>query len=165
MLTLYLLRHAKSSWDDAAQQDFERTLTNRGREACALLGEFIQEKRIDFDLVLVSTAVRTRETIELVKERAKFRGEVRYDERIYEATVSQLLEIISQIDNDRESVLLVGHNPGIEELLALLTGEQQRVTTANFAKIKFEATKWSADLAHKGTLEWIVQPKEIQSRG
>lgn len=161
MLTLYLLRHAKSSWDDASQPDFERPLANRGREACALIGEFIEEKGIDFDLVVVSTAVRTRETIELVKERAKFRGEVRYDERIYGATVSQLLEIVSQIDNDRESVLLVGHNPGIEDLLALLTGEHQRVTTANFAKIKLEATKWSGTLANKGTLEWIIRPREI----
>ena len=161
MLTLYLLRHAKSSWDDASQPDFERPLANRGRKACAMIGEYIQEKGIDFDLVLVSTAVRTRETIELIKERAKFRGEVRYDERVYEATVSQLQEIIAQVDNDRESVLLVGHNPGIEELLALLTGEQQRVTTANFAKVKLKATKWSGNLANKGTLEWIVRPKEI----
>ncbi len=160
MLTLYLLRHAKSSWDDG-QRDFERPLSNRGREAAALIGEFVQEKGIDFDLVLVSTAVRTRETIELIRERAKFRGELRYDERIYEATVSQLLEVISQVDSDRESVLLVGHNPGIEELLALLTGKQQHVTTANFAKIKLAATNWSASLANKGTLEWLVRPKEM----
>ena len=161
MLTLYLLRHAKSSWNDASQPDFERPLANRGREAAALIGEFIREKGIDFDLVLVSTAVRTRETIELVKERAKFRGEVRYDERIFEATVSQLLDVISQVDSARESVLLVGHNPAIEGLLALLTGEQQHVTTANFAKIKLEATKWSASLSNKGTLEWLVRPKEM----
>ncbi len=161
MLTLYLLRHAKSSWGDASQPDFERPLANRGREACATIGEFIQEKGIDFDLVLVSTAVRTRETIKLIQECAKFRGEVRYDERIYEASVSQLLEIISQIDNDRESVLLVGHNPGIEALLALLTGEQQRVTSANFAKIKLRAAKWSGNLVNEVTLEWIVRPKEI----
>jgi phosphohistidine phosphatase len=83
MLVLYLLRHAKSSWDDASQQDFERPLTDRGREACALIGELIQEKGIEFDLIVVSTAVRTRQTIELVKERAKIHGEVRYDERIY----------------------------------------------------------------------------------
>jgi len=162
MLTLYLLRHAKSSWDDTSQQqDFERPLANRGRKACALIGEFIEEKGIDFDLVLVSTALRTRQTIELVKERAKLRGEVRYDERIYEATVSQLLEVISQVDNDRKSVLLVGHNPGLEGLLTLLTGEDVRVTTANLAKIKIKATKWSANLANKGTLDWIVRPKEV----
>lgn len=161
MLTLYLLRHAKSSWDDESKQDFERPLSSRGRKACALIGEYIEEKGIDFDLVLVSTSVRTRETIELIRERAKFRAEVRYDERIYEATVSQLLDVISQVDSDQKSVLLVGHNPGIEELLALLTGDQQHVTTANFAKIKLKVTKWSANLAGKGTLEWIVRPKEI----
>jgi len=161
MLTLYLLRHAKSSWDDASQQDFERPLNNRGRKACAVIGEVIEEKGIDFDLVLVSTALRTRQTIELVKEWAKLRGEVRYDERIYEATVSQLLEVISQVDNDRKSVLLVGHNPGLEGLLTLLTGEDVRVTTANLAKIKIKATKWSANLANKGTLDWIVRPKEV----
>ncbi|HYV82108.1 MAG TPA: histidine phosphatase family protein [Pyrinomonadaceae bacterium] len=161
MLTLYLLRHAKSSWDDASQKDFERPLNNRGRKACEVIGEVVEEKGIDFDLVLVSTALRTRQTIELVKERAKLRSEVRYDERIYEATVSQLLEVISQVDNDRKSVLLVGHNPGLEGLLTLLTGEDVRVTTANLAKIKIKATKWSASLANKGTLDWIVRPKEM----
>ena len=161
MLTLYLLRHAKSSWDDASQQDFERPLNNRGRKACEVIGELIEEKGIDFDLVLVSTSLRTRQTIEFVKERAKLRGEVRYDERIYEATVSQLLEVISQVDNDRKSVLLVGHNPGLEGLLTLLTGEDVRVTTANLAKIKIKATKWSASLSNKGTLDWIVRPKEM----
>ena len=161
MLTLYLLRHAKSSWDDASQQDFERPLNNRGRKACAVIGEVIEEKGIDFDLVLVSTALRTRQTIELVKERAKLRSEVSYDERIYEATVSQLLEVISQVDNDRKSVLLVGHNPGLEGLLTLLTGEHVHVTTANLAKIDINATQWSANLANKGTLDWIIRPKEM----
>jgi len=161
MLTLYLLRHAKSSWNDASQRDFERPLSDRGREACALIGEFIEEKGIEFDLILVSTAVRTRETIELVKERAKLDSEVRYDDRIYEATVSQLLEVISQVDNDREHVLLVGHNPGMEELLTLLTGEHLRVTTANLSRIKIQATKWSDSLANTGTLDWIIRPKEI----
>src|SRR5215213_4931384 len=156
MRTLYLLRHAKSSWADESMRDFDRPLANRGREACATIGEFIKEKGIDFDLVLVSTAVRTRETIELVKERAEFRSEVRYDERIYEATTSQLLEVISQVDDDRESVLLVGHNPGIEDLIAVLTGEHVHVATATFAKIKINATQWSANLVKTGTVDWIV---------
>src|SRR5215212_1891130 len=153
MLALYLLRHAKSSWADESMRDFERPLSNRGRKACAIIGELIAEKGINFDLVLVSTAVRTRETFELVQQRAKFSAEVRYDERIYEATTSQLLEVISQVDNDRQSVLLIGHNPGIEDLLAVLTGEHVHVTTANFAKININATAWSANLANTGTVE------------
>ena len=161
MLTLYLLRHAKSSWADESMRDFDRPLANRGREACAVVGEFIEEKGIEFELVLVSTAVRTRETIALVKDRAKFQAEVRYDERIYEATTSQLVEVISQVENDRKSVLLVGHNPGIEDLLALLTGEHHQVTTATFAKIELNASEWSANLINAGTLDWIVSPKEL----
>ena len=161
MLTLYLLRHAKSSWADQSMRDFERPLVNRGREDCAIIGEFIEEKGIEFDLVLVSTAVRTRETIELIKDRAKFRSEVRYDERIYEATTSQLLEVIAEVDDDRESVLLVGHNPGIEDLLPLLTGEHVQVTTATLAKIELKGSDWSANLANNGTLAWIVRPKEL----
>jgi phosphohistidine phosphatase len=161
MLTLYLLRHAKSSWADESMQDFDRPLANRGREACAIIGEFIREKGIDFDLVLVSTAVRTRETMELVKERAKLRCEVRYDERIYEATTSQLLEVIAEVADDRESVLLVGHNPGIADLLALLTSRHVQVPTATFAKIEISASEWSANLANNGTLAWIVRPKEL----
>jgi len=161
MLTLYLLRHAKSSWADESMRDFDRPLANRGREACAIIGELIAEKGIDFDLVLVSTAVRTRETLDLIKQRAKFNGEVRYDERIYEATTSQLLEVISEIENDRESVLLVGHNPGIEDLLALLTRRHVRITTANFAKIDINVPTWSANLVNNGTLDWIIRPEDI----
>lgn len=161
MRTLYLLRHAKSSWADESRRDFDRPLANRGREDCAIIGEFIDEKGIDFDLVLVSTAVRTRETIQFVKERAEFDSEVRYDARIYEATTSQLLEVIAEVDHDRENVLLVGHNPGIEDLLALLTSEHVQVTTATFAKIELKASEWSANLTNTGTLAWIVRPKEL----
>jgi len=161
MLILYVLRHAKSSWADESMRYFDRPLASRGREACAVIGEFIEEKGIHFDLVLVSTAVRTRETIALVKERAKFQAEVRYDERIYEASTSQLLEVISQVESDRKSVLLVGHNPGIADLLALLTGEHHQVTTATFAKIDIKALEWSTNLADVSRLDWIVRPKEL----
>jgi len=142
-------------------RDFDRPLANRGREACAIIGDYIKDKRIDFDLALVSTALRTRETIELVKERAEFGGEARYDERIYEATTSQLLEVISQVDNGRQSVLLVGHNPGIQDLVAVLTGEHVSVSTATFAKIDIKTPEWSANLVNNGTLEWIVRPKDL----
>lgn len=160
MLTLYLLRHAKSSWADESMRDFDRPLAPRGREDCASIGAFIEEKGIAFDLVLVSTALRTRETIEFVKERAKLSGEVRYDDRIYEASTSQLLEVISQIENDRASVLLVGHNPGIEDLLKVLTGEHVHVSTATFAKILLNTDAWSTNLINNGTLDWIVNPEK-----
>ena len=73
MRTLYLLRHAKSSWKDEALPDFERPLAGRGREACGVLARYIQSEKVEFDLILSSTAVRARETIELIRQRAKLR--------------------------------------------------------------------------------------------
>jgi phosphohistidine phosphatase len=162
MRNLYLLRHAKSSWKDETLADFERPLAGRGRRACDTIGKYIQTNQLEFDLVISSTAVRARDTIDLVRQRAKLRVEVRYDERIYEAGVERLVEVISQIESDKKSVLLVGHNPGFEDLLQHLTGEQLSFTTGALAKINLKVSKWSEPFDGKATMEWLVTPKELE---
>jgi phosphohistidine phosphatase len=142
--------------------DFERPLANRGRKACETIGKFILANELEFDLVVSSTAVRARDTIEIVKQHSKLRAEIRYDERIYEATTERLLEVASQIESDRKRVLLVGHNPGFEELVQLLTGVTQAFPTAAFAKINLKISKWSEPFAGKATLDWFVTPKEFE---
>ena len=164
MRTLYLLRHAKSSWKDDSLPDFERPLAGRGRRSCETIADLIRSEQIEFDLLLSSTAVRARETIERVRQHAKLRTELRFDERIYEATADRLLEVINQIESDRKTVLLIGHNPGFEDLLQLLTNELQPVPTACLAKVKMKISKWSEAGENKGTLEWIVRPKELESK-
>src|SRR6185436_19986621 len=109
MRTLYLLRHAKSSWKDANLADFDRPLSGRGRRACETVGVFLKDKEITFDLVVSSPALRARQTTELVLRAAKMRPELRFDERIYETTTTRLLEIVSQFENESKVVLLVGH--------------------------------------------------------
>jgi phosphohistidine phosphatase len=162
MRTLYLLRHAKSSWKDPSKSDFERPLANRGRKACEIAARIIQDRGLEFDLVLCSTAIRARETVDLVSKYAKLRSELRFDERIYEATVSELLEIISQLENDRKEVLLVGHNPGFEELLYFFSGVDQGFPTASLAKIKLKVSKWSDSFDKKTTVEWVARPKDFE---
>ena len=162
MRTLYLLRHAKSSWKEESQLDFERPLAGRGKKACGLIAKHIQSEGIEFDLLLSSSAVRARETIELIRQQAKLRSELRFDERIYEAPVTRLMEIISEVENDRKVILVVGHNPGMEELIHALTGEEQGMPTAGLAKIKLKVSKWSEVGEANGTLEWIVRPKELE---
>ena len=162
MRTLYLLRHAKSSWKDPSQADFERPLSNRGRKACEIVARLIQDRGLEFDLVLCSTAIRARETIDLVSKYAKLRSELRFDERIYEATVLELVEIVSQLENDRKEVLLVGHNPGMEELLYLFSGAEQRFPTASMAKIKLKVSKWSDPFDKKATVDWVARPNELE---
>jgi len=161
MKTLLLLRHAKSSWKDAGLQDFDRPLNERGKKAAEMMGRFIKNKQVAPDLLLSSPAIRARETIEIVIETAKLKSELRYDERIYEASPLRLLEVVSQIEEERKIVVLVGHNPGMEELLKLLTDCVEHMATGTLAKIDFKAAGWDDVLNEKGGLDWIVSPKEL----
>lgn len=162
MKTLLLLRHAKSSWKDAALADFERPLNDRGRKAAGLIGKFIAKQDVNIDLVISSPAVRARETIDLVLRAAKRSPELRFDQRVYEASPTRLLEITSQIEDDRKSVMLVGHNPGMEELLALLVGAEQHMPTASLARVVLSSKKWDKILAEKGVLESFVRARELK---
>ena len=163
MKTLLLLRHAKSSWEDPTLQDFERPLNGRGREAAKRIGRYIKKRRLCPDLVLSSPARRAKETVKLVLNAAGMKVDVRYDERIYEAEPLQLVEVVSQAPADKSLVLLVGHNPGMEELLQLLTGHSERMPTAALAKIKFHIQEWNMLVTAQGSLEGLVKPKELGS--
>ncbi len=162
MKTLFILRHAKSSWKDSSQPDFDRPLNGRGKRSAALIGGFIRRQEIKLDLILSSPAVRARETVEIAMKSAGLPGEIRYDQRIYEAGPVRLLEVISQIDEDKNAVLLVGHNPGLEELVESLTGKWERMNTGSLAKVRIGSTKWSKTVGKKGDLDWLVRPKELE---
>ena len=162
MKTLFLLRHAKSSWKDETLADFERPLNRRGKRAAETMGNYFKSKAIVPELIVCSPAVRARETLELVSHAAKWATEVRYDQRIYEASGLRLAEVVSQIDSDRKSAMLVGHNPGMEELLFLLTAERVEIPTGTVAKIEIKASKWVHSADKRASLEWLVKPRELE---
>jgi phosphohistidine phosphatase len=159
MRTLYLLRHAKSSWNDASLRDFDRPLKERGRETARVIGERLASEKPAVSLVICSPAVRTRQTWEIVAKSSGLRVAERFDERIYEASLRDLLQVVSEISADEQVVILIGHNPGFEELLAFLTGESRRMPTCALAKIKLES--WEHLKARQGSLEWLITPKEL----
>ena len=161
MKALYLLRHAKSSWKEAGLQDFDRPLNHRGREAAPRVGQHIQKSGLRIDLMLSSPAVRARQTAALVREAAGISAELLYDERIYEADTARLLEVVRQAAESAEALLLVGHNPGMEELVKLLTGVDERMSTAALACVSLDVEKWSKVREGTGRLEWVVRPKEL----
>jgi phosphohistidine phosphatase len=161
MKTLYLLRHAKSSWKDETLLDIERPLNGRGRRASHIIGNFLKREKIIPDLVLSSSAVRARQTTDIVITAAKLITDLRFDERIYEADPGRLLEVIKQIEKSKKTVLLVGHNPGLEELLKLLTGSDETMPTGALTKVVLKASNWAAVGDKGGTLEWIVRPKKL----
>jgi phosphohistidine phosphatase len=164
MKTLLLLRHAKSSWKDAGVKDFDRPLNQRGLKAAPAVGKLMKKRKLQPDLVISSPAERARQTTELVLAGAGLKTEVRHDERIYEATGARLLEVVTQIEDDASVVMLVGHNPGLEELLAVLTDETLSMSTAALACVALNLEKWSKVRAGSGQLEWLVKPKEIKSK-
>lgn len=162
MKTLLLLRHAKSSWSEPGRRDFDRTLNERGLRAAPLVGAFMRERKLQPDIIFCSPAERAKRTASLVVEAAGWRVAPRYDERIYEADTSRLLEVLAGASAGAGVVLLVGHNPGMGELIARLTGEARRVPTAALACIVLEIENWSEASTLGGRLEWLVTPKELK---
>lgn len=157
MKTLFLLRHAKSSWKDQSVSDFDRPLKKRGVEASRTIGLFLREQNILPDLILSSPARRTTETIEIVRKTAQLPSELQFDKRIYEATSMKLLEVLSEVNPAVGSVLMVGHNPGMENALELLTQKFLPMPTAALAKINLSTDDWTT-LLNQGELEWLLKP-------
>ena len=161
MRNIYLLRHAKSSWDDPAATDFERVLNERGLRAALMMGEYAQRIGIRPELVVCSTAARTRETAAIFLPAVGISVDPIFTDKIYEATTGQLLELIAEIDNKFSSLLLIGHNPGIEGLTGVLTGENEIVPTATLITISVDVDKWCNISPGCGRLVSIMRPKEL----
>jgi phosphohistidine phosphatase len=161
MKSLLVLRHAKSSWENSELSDFERPLNKRGFEAIQLIGQEFYRLNLEPNLILSSPAKRAKQTAILVKESGGINCEIRYEETIYEASVMRLLHLVSEIDDKFNSVLLVGHNPGLEELIRVLTGKIQVMPTATLAKLDLDIESWSEVAAECGSLDLAITPKEL----
>jgi phosphohistidine phosphatase len=160
MKTLFVLRHAKSSWENPDWSDFERPLNARGLDAARFIGGLIYERGLAPQIIVSSPAKRAKQTAVLVKEIAEISRAVAFDERIYEASPLTLFNLIRELDEKWESVLLIGHNPGFENLVRVLTGEIVSMPTAALAKITLDIEKWSALESGVNQLEFLIRPKE-----
>jgi phosphohistidine phosphatase len=160
MKTLFVLRHAKSSWENPDWADFERPLNARGLDAARFIGGLIYERRLAPQIIVSSPAKRAKQTAVLVKEIAEISRAVAFDERIYEASPLALFNLIREFDEKWESVLIVGHNPGFENLVRILTGETVSMPTAALARINLDIEKWSALESGVNELEFLIRPKE-----
>lgn len=165
MKTLLILRHAKSSWDNPDLADFERQLNEQGLKDAPFVGKLMREREVRVDLVLSSPAQRARETATLVKQTAGFAAEIRYDERIYEASPISLLYLLAETPDEFAAVLLVGHNPGLEGLIKILIGGIQPMPTAALAEINLNIEHWREIASGCGKLNFIIRPKdEMEAR-
>lgn len=135
--TLILLRHAKSDWS-GSEADIDRPLAERGRAQAPLAGRWLADRVGRVDLAIVSPAKRARETWELVSAQLAEAPPHRLDDRVYAASAERLLEVIREVPDDAGSVILVGHNPGMEELASNLSGDEVTLRTSGIAEIGVE---------------------------
>jgi phosphohistidine phosphatase len=142
-------------------RDFDRPLKKRGREAADRIGERLAAEKLGNPLVICSPAVRTRETADIVLKSANLQIEPRFDERIYEASLRELVQVVNEIGDETEVAIMIGHNPGFEELLSFSTGEHRAMPTCALAKISFGDVSWQDVRAGEGSLEWFIAPKEL----
>lgn len=159
MKRLSLLRHAKAE-PDSSRRDFYRSLNERGRQAAARMGEEIRELGVDFDLVLASPARRVAETISGLGQMSPT-----FDQRIYNATCEQLLDLVQSVDDKVRSLLIVGHNPGMALLTLSLTSDVRILTdgfpTAALAEIELAIDRWDEAAHDKGRLTRFIDPKKL----
>lgn len=163
-----LLRHAKSSWADATLEDHDRPLQDKGRGRAANLATWLDDRNLGCDLVLCSTALRTRQTLEIVLP-VLGAPQVRFEPSIYEADVAALMRLIRAIEDDDERVLLVGHDPGLQLLAVHLamtaTGDalerlKRKYPTAALALLTFGDAGWAGLAPGMGHLALFQVPKD-----
>jgi phosphohistidine phosphatase len=165
--TLYLLRHAKSSWDDPGLSDFDRPLAQRGIDASARIAHHMRENGIVPEVVLCSPAVRAKQTLEGLGD-AVGPAEIVFDHDIYDATESDLLAAVRRVKSDPGSVMLIGHNPSMQRLALLLCQEGARLDelrakypTAALATLSLDVPEWHEVKMGAAELTEFVKPKEL----
>jgi len=170
MKTIFLLRHAKSSWDDPVERDFDRPLNPRGRRAAETIGRYLREENIQFDSVVSSPAVRVIETLDGVEAGAGRRFGAGFDRRIYMASAMTLLDLVHETEDAVDSLLLVGHNPGLEDLIFKLTPPNSgpirrevdiKYPTATLAEMAFDVDHWEDIDDAGGKLVRLVRPRDL----
>lgn len=170
MRRLLLLRHAKSSWADPEQQDFDRPLNARGIAAAHTVASYFSVTKLQPDLVLCSAALRARETLEYLVPAFVHDTRILIERRLYMASAPKLLERIHEIEDGVKLVLVIGHNPGLERLARLLAGSggaddlaalRAKYPTAALAVLEFDAAHWRRVDKGTGKLAEFLSPREI----
>jgi phosphohistidine phosphatase len=170
--TVYLLRHAKSSWKEAGAADHDRPLNERGRRAAARIGAHLASVRPQPGLVLCSSAQRARETWALVERELPSPPPLRVEPRLYLAAPSEILALLRELADDESCVLAVGHNPGMADLATRLAGRgdaaalerlSHKLPTGGLVELRFDGASWRTLAGGGAELVSFTSPKELES--
>lgn len=162
MKTLILMRHAKSSWADEQLDDYERPLNARGQRDAPRMAEWLSENQLLPDAIRCSSALRARTTIEILRDTVDYQGDLQWLDELYLAAPGTYLEVAGQMSEDCRSLMMVGHNPGLEMLIETLTGESEVMPTGAVAIVQLPIEQW-CELTPEtaGELMQLTRPKQL----
>lgn len=171
MKTLGLFRHAKSDWHDAKARDFDRPLNKRGRKGAAVMGRHIAEHGVAWDRVLASPAVRVAETMELAGQAIGRPFPAIWDRRIYLASSASLIDLLREVEGDPATILMAGHNPGLEDLIFDLVPDdgssplrdivEEKFPTAAYAVLEIDIDDWAKLDEGGARLVHLTRPRDL----
>ena len=161
MKTLLLMRHAKSSWDDESLADFDRPLAGRGKRDAPRMGKLLVGLELVPDLIVASTARRAAKTAELVAQALTYEGRIHLTDELYHASAETYVELARQTEPTVGTLLMVGHNPGIEEAIDLLCGIGDMMPTGAIACLRLPIDDWKLVAEDENELQEIWRPKEL----
>ena len=141
MKKLIIIRHGKSSWKDDKLPDFERPLKKRGKKDSAHMGELLKKKELIPDIVLCSTAKRARQTADILLEEMEYKGTIEYLDSLYMAEADVFFNTLRTLP-DYNCVMIIGHNPGLETLLQMITNDIKSLPTAAVAHVNLSVEHW-----------------------
>ncbi len=164
MKTLLILRHAKSSWKDTSLPDHDRPLNKRGKRDAPRMGKFLREQELVPDRIISSTAKRARNTAKAVAKACHYKDKVELTSELYHAGPGAYLAVLENVPDDNQRVMVVGHNPGMEALVAHLTGRIETMPTAALAHVELPIERWKElDYEVQGELLHLWRPKALPS--
>lgn len=148
MKKLYIIRHAKSSWNDVTINDFERPLNKRGKANAPMMGSRLKAKGVMPDIILSSPAQRAKSTAEMIARELEYAKKIVFNENIYESSVDELRKILTLVDDKNSTVFLIGHNPELNMLMDYYVKFYENIPTCGVVEVEFVCDRW-ADIAPK----------------
>lgn len=171
MKILGLFRHAKSDWQDPRARDFDRPLNARGRKGAAIMGQHVRDHGVKWERVIASPAIRCAETIEIAAEASGRPVAANWDRRIYLASGVTLADLLREQEGDPKSILMVGHNPGLEDLIFDLVPDdgssplrdvvEEKFPTAAFAVLELDIDRWADLRDNCARLVHLTRPRDL----
>jgi len=166
MKSVLVLRHAKSNWKQPDLNDHDRPLSKRGKRDAPRMGELLQNEHLVPEFIISSTAKRARSTARAVAKASGYKGAITFNRSLYVAQPAAYIDALCDVSKEYARVLLVGHNPSLEELVKMLTGEELVMPTCSLVYIRLHVNSWTEiEAKTKGELLGIWRPRDLEKGG